>query len=312
MFSERRYARYDNDYDRRPTSALTWLLCALVAGIIIPFAFNRLTSDSVTFPIGLVAFSPGALGDMRLWTLASYALLHAGLLHLVANALVIYFMGREVLPLLGNRRFILVALAAAIGGALAWYAVKVVTGNTHSLLIGASAISFAFLTLFACFNPNNRITVLLFFFFPVSIRPKNLALIAIAIDVFGLVFFELPNYPDAPAIAHSAHLGGALVAFAYYLLVHRREWRNPDVIASSLLPEWLRRKKKPAAIASPKYKVNMTSSSATPAARESLRAEVDRILDKINTQGFASLTDEERRTLDCAKDVLSDGMRNTP
>ena len=51
---------------------------------------------------------------------------------------------------------------------------------------------------------------------------------------------------------------------------------------------------------------------ATPAAyhvnlsnREDLRAEVDRILDKINSQGFGALTADEKRLLDEAKDLLS-------
>jgi hypothetical protein len=39
--------------------------------------------------------------------------------------------------------------------------------------------------------------------------------------------------------------------------------------------------------------------------RADLRAEVDRILDKINSQGFGALTEEEKRRLDEAKDLLS-------
>ena len=52
--------------------------------------------------------------------------------------------------------------------------------------------------------------------------------------------------------------------------------------------------------------------SAAPAAYQvnvgspgDLRAEVDRILDKINSQGFGALTAEEKRMLDEAKDLLS-------
>jgi hypothetical protein len=53
---------------------------------------------------------------------------------------------------------------------------------------------------------------------------------------------------------------------------------------------------KPAAPAA--YQVNLGS-------REDLRAEVDRILDKINSQGFGALTADEKRLLDEAKDLLS-------
>jgi len=312
MFSERRYARYDNDYDRRPTTALVWLLCALAAGYVIELVFVRLILgvDTIPFdtaPFNVIAFSPNALRHFHLWTLVSYTLLHdINPLHLLVNGLVIYFMGREVLPLLGNKRFTAFTLAAAAGGALLWFAVSYIA-PAHTRLIGASAIAVALVILFACFNPNTPITILLFFIIPVSIRPKYIAAIVIALDVLGLVFSEIPGHEGALSVAYSAHLGGALVAFGYYFLVHRREWRNPDGATASLLPEWMRGKKKPAAIAAPKYKVNMTSASAsTPApSREDLRAEVDRILDKINSHGFASLTDDEKRTLDSAKDMLS-------
>jgi len=332
MFSERRYDRFNNDYDRRPTSALVWLLCALVAGFVIQMVFEKLIPVAASFPVDAAAFSSGSLRGLRLWTLATYILLHGGPLHLIVNAVVIYFMGREVLPLLGNKHFVLVTLASAIGGALLWFAVNF-NASPETPLIGASAIAVALLVLFACFYPDNPITVLLFFIIPVSIRPKTLAIIVIALDVFGLVFFEIPQRLEGGmSIAHSAHLGGVLVALGYYFLVHRREWRNPDGVASSLLPGWLRgwlrRAKKPASIASPKYKVNITSaatvgagartstgvsgssrasSAATGAAPspEKIRAEVDRILDKINSQGFASLTDDERHTLDSAKDLLN-------
>ncbi|MCC5022360.1 MAG: hypothetical protein J6386_06020 [Candidatus Synoicihabitans palmerolidicus] len=57
------------------------------------------------------------------------------------------------------------------------------------------------------------------------------------------------------------------------------------------------------------YKVNLSSdlkngakSSVSP---QNLRAEVDRILDKINSQGFGALTDDEKQLLDQAKDMLN-------
>jgi hypothetical protein len=39
--------------------------------------------------------------------------------------------------------------------------------------------------------------------------------------------------------------------------------------------------------------------------RDHLRAEVDRILDKINSEGFGALTEDEKRRLDEARDLLS-------
>ena len=60
---------------------------------------------------------------------------------------------------------------------------------------------------------------------------------------------------------------------------------------------WMKNAQKSGAPA-PSYKVNIGN-------RENLRAEVDRILDKINSQGFGALTAEEKRILDEARDLLS-------
>ena len=50
--------------------------------------------------------------------------------------------------------------------------------------------------------------------------------------------------------------------------------------------------------ASSNYTVNFSN-------RESIQEEVDRILDKINDEGFGALTEEEKSTLDRAKHILN-------
>lgn len=294
MFSERHYARDAHRRDDQRTSPLVWLLCAIGAGFVLQQIFESLIPSAAMVPTQAGALVPEFFFHGRIWTLLTYTLLHGGLLHLIVNSLTIYFMGRETLPLLGNRRFAWFCAAAAAGGGLFWLLVNF--RHPHTALIGASSISLALLVLFACFYPNNKITVLLFFIIPVSIRPKYVAAAAVALDLCGLAFLEIPGNRGDFAVAYSAHIGGMLVAAGYYFLIHKRVWSR--VSAADALPEWLQKKKKPAVIAAPKYKVNITSP-------DDLKAEVDRILDKINSHGFASLTHDEKRTLDSAKDMLS-------
>ncbi|MDF9834182.1 membrane associated rhomboid family serine protease [Ereboglobus sp. PH5-5] len=295
-FSDRSYVRDNYRNTQRQTSTLVWLLCAIGAGFIIQSIFERLVPGGDGTFTQAAALVPGLFVKGRAWTLVTYTLLHGNWLHLLVNGITIYFMGREVLPLLGNKRFAWFCIAAAAGGGLMWLAVNF--HHQYYTLIGASSISLALLILFACFYPNNKITVLLFFIIPVSIRPKYLAIAAATLDLCGLLFLEIPGRHTDISVAYSAHVGGIIVAVCYYFLIHKRAWRRSEAARESALPEWLRKKKKPAAVVAPKYTVNITS-------RADLRAEVDRILDKINSQGFASLTDEEKRTLDSAKDMLS-------
>ncbi len=235
----------------------------------------------------------------RVWTLFTYGFLHStvNFMHIVGNLLGLYFLGRELLPLLGNRRFLYLFFGAIVVGGVVWTAVN---WNYGGAVIGASAGVVALLIVFACINPNQPITLLLFFILPVTIKPKYLAYGLLAMDALGFLFWEVTGTASPLGYAHSAHLGGMATGWFFFRYVYQREWSAPDRSPSIEMPKWFRRAKKtqPAA-----YHVNV--GTATPPTRDELRAEVDRILDKINSQGFGALTDEEKRRLDEAKDLLS-------
>lgn len=280
-----------SDYAPRPTSILTWILSALVAGFVMQNIFGRWLGSS-SFD-ALFALTPGALRQGYGWTLLTYPLLHANILHLLFNALGLYLLGRELLPLVGSRRFVAVIAGATLMGAALWLALHYFRGGA---LIGASGSVMALFILFACFYPEREITFLLFFVLPVTVKPKYLAWILVGIDLVGFLFSELPGQAYDTGVAYSAHLGGILAGWAYFRFLHANNgW---DRAASIELPAWLRRRRQSKS-AAPFFKVNTGGSSTR------LRAEVDRILDKINSDGFGALTEEEKRVLDEAKDLLS-------
>jgi len=220
-------------------------------------------------------------------------LLHSNLLHLVANVMAIYFLGKELIQLWGQKRFLGLFFTATAAGGLAWLAVHWWSGGIP--LIGATSALVALLVAYACINPDQQITMLLFFIVPVTMKPKWIAAAVVVFDLLGFIFLELPG--KATNIYYSSHLGGIAVGWLFYYFIHRREWRTPDALPEIELPRWLR-KSKQSPVPPANYKVNLTN-------REDLRAEVDRILDKINSEGFGSLTADEKRLLDEAKDLLS-------
>ena len=286
-----------DSYPRERTSVLVWLLSAMVAAFVLQLFCLRILQlgDPLQELFGL---SIGALHHGWVWTLLTYSFVHSpnNLLHLIGNALGLYFIGRVLLPQLGSRRFLSVYFGAVALGGLAWTAVNWTHGGE---VIGASAGVMGLLALFACFYPNQSITFLLFFFIPVTIKPKYLVAIVAGLDAFGLVFYEIMGAASPFGFAHSAHLGGMAAGWLYFRFFHDADWsrfrrRKVDIE----LPAWARRREKKAVPVAPVYKVNMSN-------RDDLRAEVDRILDKINSQGFGALTADEKRLLDEAKDLLS-------
>ncbi|HEY0967730.1 MAG TPA: rhomboid family intramembrane serine protease [Opitutaceae bacterium] len=299
MLSDRSYMR--DSYARQTTSVLTWLICLTVAGFILQNVFWRWFGARAgagfdrVFELSIPAIQSG-----QIWTLLTYSLLHStgNFLHIIGNVLGMFFLGRELLPLLGSRRFLSLWGFAVLGGGLLWVATNWSHGGS---VIGASAGVAALLVFFACLQPNQPMTFLLFFILPVTLKPKWIAVGLLAIDLFGFVFYEVLGSPSPMGFAHSAHLGGMAAGWLFFRFVHQRDWQNPDSVETTSgieLPKWFRRAQKTPEVATPAFKVNLTN-------REDLKAEVDRILDKINSEGFGALTGDEKRLLDDARDALS-------
>lgn len=303
MPSDRPYLR--DDYEHEKTSSLTWLICALVAGFAVQFLLGSpwlggRGEVEKFLTLGYDTFSAG-----RVWTLFTYPFFHSTgfLFHIVGNALALYFLGRELLPLLGAVRFYGIFAAATVTGGLMWLAVHHTAGAGETLC-GATGAVFALLTVYACLYPRQPLQFLLFFVFPVTVTPRQLALGlgSIVLVGFGYEVFDSP-LPFGIEPASSSHLGGIVAGLAYFRFIHHGRWAlgSPDRPEDEM-PRWLQPTPRAAAA---KAAASEAVPDLAPPARIDLRAEADRILDKINSHGLASLTAEEKRVLAEARDQLS-------
>jgi membrane associated rhomboid family serine protease len=295
MLEDRPYLR--DSYERRRTGVLTWLISSIVA----VFAVQNVVARVLGMGNGLeeaFGLDPAGLRAGHLWTLVTYGFLHStgNLLQVAAYLVAIYLLGREILPVTGPRRFLGLYASALAAGGLAWAAVH---WRQPAVLVGSSAAVAALLVLYRCFYPNREIRFVLFFILPVSITPRFLVACLLAIDVCGLVFYEILGMPAPFAFAHSAHLGGMAAGWVYYRYLHDSHLGSAPAEADIELPRWMKQRgESKAAGAAAAYTVNLGD-------RGHLRVEVDRILDKINSDGFGSLSAEERRLLDEARDMIS-------
>ncbi len=302
MLSDRPYMR--GDYPREKTSALTWLLSAIIGGFFLQVVFgsNWISGGGgkIEHTLGL---SVSALQEGKLWTLLSHGLLHRPgfIFHVIGNGLALFFLGRELIPMLGTRRFLGIYAAATMIGGLAWTAVRWRLGAGQHL--GSTAAVEALFVVFACFHPNRPMTFLLFFVAPVTIKPKHVVYALVAFAATVLLVYEIPgvSLPFDMSISSSAHLAGMLTGLVYYRFIHAARWFNPEDRPETTAPRWLNRPGKTES--APPAPATLPPLPAP--SRADLRAEVDRILDKINSEGFAALTSEEKRLLDDARDVLS-------
>ncbi len=270
-----------------------WLLYATLAIYVVQLIVQQWFQSSAAQDI--LGLSSDSIRFGFIWTLFTYAFLHGGFFHIGINMLLLYIFGRELAVVLGNKLFCWLYFIAALLGGTFWLAFNL---NQPSVLMGASGAVTGLVIFFICMHPDRPIGL---FFLPIFIRPRTIAYIIVGFSLLGLLFIELPGrgqMGDGRAIAHSAHLGGALAGYLFFKLIFSSLPDLKSVKPKVEVPQWFKKKGKTAAPAAGKYQVNLTN-------RRDLQKEVDRILDKINSEGFGSLTDEEKRTLDQAKDILS-------
>ena len=296
MLSDRSYMR--SDYPLRKTSALVWLIAALVAAFVLELILvSPWLGSSGASVINQLPLTIRSLQNWHLWTLVTHSFLHstANPFQILFTILGLIFIGRELEPLLGSRRFLGAYAAAIMLGALSWAAIHWSHGGVH---MGASAGVLGLLVILVCLYPSQEMSFLVFFLFPVTLRPKYVAFGLLALNLIALFFYEIPGNAMPFDYAPSVHLGGMLAGWVYFRYFHANNgW---DRASSLELPAWSRRgeKKQKTAVVKPSNDKKIGSPA-------NLRAEVDLILDKINSQGFGSLTEDEKRLLDEAKDMLS-------
>jgi membrane associated rhomboid family serine protease len=267
--------------DRAPFSLTPWVRRLLAAnGAVYLLQLTVFTSPWLVETFGFAA------ADLwrRPWTLLTYAFLHGSLLHLLGNMLGLVVFGPRVERRYGSTAFLRIYLVAALGGPLLSLALLPLAGD--ALIIGASAAVFGAMMAFVLAWPDAPIYI---FPFPVPIKARWVVVgLATLSLVFGLTGADR-------GVAHFAHLGGFLAAWLYVRGTERL--RRPALVRP---PE-----RAPAVLVHPQAG-EAQQGAVTPHGPDAprrtpealVRAEVDRVLDKISERGLGSLTPEERRFLD--------------
>nr|MBN2277907.1 rhomboid family intramembrane serine protease [candidate division Zixibacteria bacterium] len=210
----------------------------------------------------------------------TYMFLHANFIHLFFNMFVLWMFGTEIERTWGSKSFLKFYIYCGLGGALLSLIFQSGGGGYSNVsgipvpirIIGASGAIYGVLTAYWLMFP--RRILLLFFFLPMQVK-------------WAIPLLFVLNFLAAgPNVAHLAHLGGALVGFAYLKL----DWRLHRPI------HWLRNIKNRRKEA----RLNKNRKEA-----EEIMSRVDRILDKINEVGIENISREDRKFLEDASQILS-------
>jgi len=174
--------------------------------IAINFLLFVATLINPNFIFGLLGLQPAAFPRMP-WTIVTNLFVHAGIGHIIANMLTLFFFGRFLSGLVGMRSFLIVYF---LGGILGNVCYLLLPPSPLTIVVGASGAVFALGGALAVMVPRLRV-----FVFPI---PVPLPLWVAVIGGFLIISF-------LPQVAWQAHLGGlifGLVAGLFLRKSHRR------------------------------------------------------------------------------------------
>ncbi len=218
---------------------------------------------------------------LEVWRLVTFQFLHANFMHIFFNMLGLWIFGGIVEQFLGSKRYLAFYLMCGICGGLLFLLLNLLGAANIPLpgalkvglstpLVGASAGVFGVIIACAYIAPN---TVVRLLFPPIPLKMKTFAYGYLVIVAANLLVLKGANQGG-----DAAHVGGALGGYFFIRRPHLlRDFF--DVFGNS-------NKKGAQRSTHPKRKNARKSDQ-----------EIDRILDKVNTQGLHSLSESEKKAL---------------
>ncbi len=268
---------YDRDYAHEPPQGVQLSLPYSITNRIILLTVGCYVLQwflGLPFTEKFVLYSHWYNQPWNAYRLLTYGFLHDpnSIWHIAFNMLALWSFGNQVERVYGRERFCWLYLTAIIISGIIWSLSEATMARAQGVVLGASGGVVAVVILFALKFPHAKGMI-----FPIPI-PIPMWILAV-----GLVLLDLQGAVSrAGQIAFTAHLGGAIYGWFFYLTGWTLgSWLGP---LFGGLPK----------VKKPSLRVH------EPDEEEATEVEVDRVLRKIQEQGQASLTWRERRILEKA------------
>ena len=237
----------------------TWSMRLILANVVM-FALSLLAPGLLQATMLVPAESL-----IRPWTLVSYMFMHAGFSHILFNMLGLFFFGPRLEAEMGGKRFLwLYFLSGMSGGLLSFFF------TPYTPIVGASGAVYGVFLGFAFYWPREKI----FLWGILPIESRWLVVGMTLLSLFGGFGGEGSN------IAHFAHLGGFLGAFLYLKWLEKR---SPQALMMKAM----------APPAPGRNAIERWGAIDRNTLHEVNRAELDRIREKMTSQGTAALNPAE-------------------
>jgi membrane associated rhomboid family serine protease len=269
--SGRKASRFTRSWAPPQRIVLFSLLGLSAAAFIIQVL---LTSWNRGFVLEYLGLSDRGISDAYAWQFFTAPLLYNNVWHFIASMLILYFIGRDVEAIIGQRQFLFLYLFGAFSGELGHLFLM----PSDCVLFAAGGGVAAIFVAYATILPELEMTTLLLFMVPVRLKMRRVGQIVLFAAIALLLFDRTGS------VGHSAFLGGAVAGWFYAHLLG---------FGRTSFPQRMLRKRRVEA-------ARLRSLSADQFVAE----EVDPLLEKISRRGLASLSRRERRLLEQAREKM--------
>ena len=263
------------DFSYKPR-LFTNAIKVLISVNFIIFILQTLSkSETIFFPLfGLV---PKLVwSEKMIWQPVTYLFFHGGIWHVLINMFVLWMFGSELERLWGKNHFLKFYFITGVGSGFATMLFNV---QSMTPVVGASGAVYGVLLAYGLTYPNR--TVYLYGIIPI----KSLWF------VLGIGFIAfMSSFDSMSQVSHITHLSGMLIG--YFML------KKPIKLKGL----WFQLRKKTL-----EYQIQREEKELSK--NFIVEQDINQILDKINQEGFDSLTDEEQDRLYKGSQSLSRGRK---
>ena len=144
--------------------------------------------------------------DFAVWQLVTYSFLHADVMHLFLNLLLLVFVGSELETLWGRKRFLRFFFFCVVSGGAAYLLMTAfATSRMHVPMVGASAGIYGLLVAYGILFSERVLLFMMLF----PMKAKQF------VWILALVEFMTSFFSPSGGLSSVAHLGGMAGGFFY-------------------------------------------------------------------------------------------------
>jgi len=190
----------------RLTPAVKALLVACFAMFIVQQTADQFMGADLLGSLGLVPSS--FVFDFKIWQIFTYAFLHADVMHLFLNLLMLAFIGGELEATWGTRRFLGYYFLCSVGAGIFYLLLQVFVtrgSGLHTPMVGASGAIYGLLMAYGLIFGERVLLFMMLF----PMKAKHFVWILAGVEFMSAVF------SGHGGLANIAHLGGMAVGFGY-------------------------------------------------------------------------------------------------